>query len=68
MDCVFLVVKLLMMLLGSVVYTGCGKGDSKMRRHKIGLKKSRKMFTRHAMHPHPKNFSVGSVMRGGIRL
>lgn len=68
MDCVFLVVKLLMMLLGSVGHIGYGNGGFKMRRHKIGLKKSRKMFTRHAMHPHPKNFSVGSVMRGGIRL
>lgn len=39
-----------------------------MRRHKIGLHKSRRMFTKHAMHPHPKNFSIGNVMRGGIRL
>jgi len=39
-----------------------------MRRHKIANHKSKRMFTKHAMHPHPKNFSVGSVMRGGIRL
>lgn len=39
-----------------------------MRRHRIATAKSRRMFTKHAMHPHPKNFSVGSVMRGGIRL
>jgi len=39
-----------------------------MIRHKIGLHKSQRMFTKHAMHPHPKNFSIGSVMRGGIRL
>lgn len=39
-----------------------------MRRHKIPTGKSKRMFTKHAMHPHPKNFSIGSVMRGGIRL
>lgn len=38
-----------------------------MRRSRLPLRKSRKMFTRHAKHPHPKNFAVGP-MRGGIRL
>lgn len=39
-----------------------------MRRHRIGNRKSKRMFTKHALHPHPKNFAIGSVMRGGIRL
>ena len=38
-----------------------------MRRHKLSLGKSRRMFSRHASHPHPKNFA-GMPMRGGIRL
>lgn len=40
------------------------------RRHKLGLNHSRKMFTKHAVHPHPMNMlsSVGGPMRGGIRL
>lgn len=38
-----------------------------MRRRKISLNKSRKMFTRHAGKPHPLNV-VGMPMRGGIRL
>lgn len=38
-----------------------------MRRRKLGLHKSRKMFSRHASHPHPLN-TVASPMRGGIRL
>lgn len=39
-----------------------------MRRYKLSLGKSKRMFTKHAMHPHPKNFIFGSVMRGGGRL
>lgn len=38
-----------------------------MRRYKMPLRKSRKMFTRHAVRPHPKNLVAGP-MRGGIRL
>jgi len=38
-----------------------------MRRKKIGLGRSRSMFTRHAGRPHPKNL-VAAPMRGGIRL
>lgn len=37
------------------------------RRHKLSLGKSKKMFSRHASHPHPKNLIAGP-MRGGIRL
>lgn len=38
------------------------------RRHKLSLGKSRRMFTRHASRPHPKNMMSGGLMRGGIRL
>jgi len=38
-----------------------------MRRRKLGLGKSRKMFTRHASHPHPYNVAPMPT-RGGIRL
>jgi hypothetical protein len=43
-----------------------------MKRHKIPMKKSKKSFSHHASHSHPKN-SMGSsggsmAMRGGIRL
>ena len=38
-----------------------------MRRSRLSYRKSRKMFTRHARHPHPKNMVAGP-MRGGIRL
>lgn len=37
-------------------------------RHGIPRKKSKKNFTKHAMHPHKKNFTVQGVMRGGIRF
>lgn len=36
------------------------------RRKKLSLGKSRRMFTRHASHPHP--FNMAAPMRGGIRL
>lgn len=40
-----------------------------MRRHKMSNYKSRKMFTRHASHPHRMNMvSTSGAMRGGIRL
>lgn len=38
-----------------------------MRRKKLSLGKSRKMFTRHASNPHPYNV-MAAPMRGGIRL
>lgn len=40
------------------------------RRHKMSLHKSRKMFSKHAVHPHPMNnlTGAGGPMRGGIRL
>lgn len=40
------------------------------RRHKLSLRKSRKMFSRHASRPHPMNnlTGAGGPMRGGIRL
>lgn len=38
-----------------------------MRRHKLSLGRSRKMFTRHASHSHPLN-TAPMPMRGGIRL
>ena len=37
------------------------------QRHKIAPKKSKRNFTKHAMHTHGKNF-VSGVMRGGIRF
>lgn len=37
------------------------------RRHKLSGGKSRRMFTKHASHPHPMNM-MGAPMRGGIRL
>lgn len=41
-----------------------------MKRHKLSLHRSKKMFTRHASHPHPMNglTGAGGPMRGGIRL
>lgn len=36
-------------------------------RSKIGPKKSKRSFTKHATHPNRKNF-VSGVMRGGIRF
>jgi len=44
-----------------------------MKRHKIPAKKSKKHFSHHASHVHPKNAMGGSsggsmAMRGGIRL
>lgn len=40
------------------------------RRHKLSLGRSRKMFSKHAVHPHPMNAlsGPGGPMRGGIRL
>lgn len=40
------------------------------RRHKLSGGKSRRMFTKHASHPHPMNglTGAGGPMRGGIRL
>lgn len=40
------------------------------KRHRIPLNKSRRHFTKHAVHPHPMNGLTGSggPMRGGIRL
>lgn len=43
-----------------------------MKRHKIGLRKSKRMFTKGAQRVHPFNAGVmtgpGGPMRGGIRL
>lgn len=41
-----------------------------MRRKKLSLNHSKKMFSRHASHPHPMNMLTGmsGPMRGGIRL
>jgi len=42
------------------------------RRHKIGLRKSKRSFTNNALRVHPMNAGVmtgpGGPMRGGIRL
>lgn len=38
-----------------------------MKRRPLSGGKSRRMFTKHASHPHPKNTLAGP-MRGGIRL
>ncbi|WNK13390.1 MAG: hypothetical protein [Microvirus sp.] len=37
------------------------------KRHKMGNAQSKRNFTRHATHPHPKNMRA-TPMRGGIRL
>nr|QJB20723.1 MAG: hypothetical protein [Microvirus sp.] len=37
------------------------------QRHKMPAKKSKRSFTKHAMHTKGANF-VGGVMRGGIRF
>lgn len=41
-----------------------------MKRRPISGGKSRRMFTKHASHPHPMNSltGAGGPMRGGIRL
>lgn len=41
-----------------------------MKRRPLSSGKSRRMFTKHASHPHPKNAltGFGGPMRGGIRL
>lgn len=41
-----------------------------MKRKRLSGGKSRRMFTKHAMHPHPMNAltGAGGPMRGGIRL
>jgi len=39
-----------------------------MKRMRMSRRKSRRDFRRKAANVHPKNFSGGSVMRGGIRL
>lgn len=41
-----------------------------MRRHKLPLRKSKRMFSKHSSHPHPMNMlsGAGGPMRGGIRL
>jgi len=45
------------------------RSSSMKKRHKIPLHSSKKHFTRHALHVHPKNFLHSSLpMRGGIRL
>lgn len=40
------------------------------KRHKLSNRRSRRMFTKHAVHPHPMNglTGPGGPMRGGIRL
>lgn len=39
------------------------------KRREVGFQKSKKSFTRGAMHVHPKNVRMNSgVMRGGYRL
>ena len=37
------------------------------KRHRIGAKKSKRSFTKHAIHTRGANF-VSGVMRGGIRF
>jgi len=41
-----------------------------MKRKKLSYGKSKRMFTKHASHPHPMNAlsGAGGPMRGGIRL
>jgi len=40
-----------------------------MKRHKMSKHASKKNFSKHAMHPHPKNnLRKFPAMRGGIRL
>lgn len=53
----------------SVELIGIDEGEI-MRRHKLSRGKSRRMFTKHASHPHPMNglTGAGGPMRGGIRL
>lgn len=38
------------------------------KRHKMGNRSARKLFTRTAKGAHPKNALVSMPMRGGIRL
>lgn len=39
-----------------------------MKRHKIGHRKSKRMFSKHADATHKKNMPKRLPMRGGIRL
>lgn len=41
-----------------------------MKRHKLSMRRSKRMFTKHAQHAHPFNglSGPGGPMRGGIRL
>lgn len=38
------------------------------KRHKMGKKHSRRLFSKTAVHVHKKNRGSFSIMRGGIRL
>ena len=40
------------------------------KRRGMSLRKSKRLFTKHAVHPHPMNAltGAGGPMRGGIRL
>lgn len=39
-----------------------------MKRHKIGSRHSKKMFSKHGSYTHKKNMPSRIPMRGGIRL